>query len=81
MVSRLIVVFAQGIQGDDRIRIVPLRGVVSAFDLLDDSVRAQWAKQFRIDSKFVMLRGERARQVGGIAPRRGLGDAWLSAPR
>lgn len=35
---------AQGIQNTDAVRLVSLRGSVGSFDLLDGSVRAQWAE-------------------------------------
>lgn len=36
-----------GIQSDDRVHVVPLRGRVASFDLLDARIRAQWAERFR----------------------------------
>lgn len=34
----------QGIVNTDRVRLVPLRGKVSTFDLLDPQIRAEWAR-------------------------------------
>lgn len=36
----------QGIINDDRIIVFPLRGSASAFNLLDDTTRNEWAKRF-----------------------------------
>jgi hypothetical protein len=35
----------QGIRNDDRVQVWSLRGRASAFDILDDACRAQWAKR------------------------------------
>ena len=38
---------AQQIQQADRVIVLPLRGAVSSFDILDDRVRGEWAGRFR----------------------------------
>lgn len=38
---------AQGIQNENRVRVVPIRGKVGTLDLLNETIRAQWAEQLR----------------------------------
>lgn len=46
----------QGIRSADRVAVVPLRGRVSSFDILDPDVRTQWAKALRdADAEIVIL--------------------------
>lgn len=35
----------QGIQADDRVTVIPLRGKATAFDILNDSTRREWAER------------------------------------
>jgi hypothetical protein len=45
-----------GIEHDDRVLIWPLRGTLSAFNILDVTVRAQWAARFRaLGVRYVVL--------------------------
>ena len=37
----------QGIKAKDRVQVQPLRGAMSAFDILDPAVRRQWVDRFR----------------------------------
>lgn len=38
---------AQGIRGDDRVVVIPMRGHAAALNILDVEVRAQWAARFQ----------------------------------
>lgn len=46
----------QGIRADDRVVLVPLRGALTGFNLLDATVRARWAAHFRtLGAQYVIL--------------------------
>ena len=45
---------AQGIHNEAKVSLVPIRGKVASFNILDDSVRAQWAQMIR-DADVVIL--------------------------
>lgn len=36
---------AQGIENDDRITVIPMRGKASTFDVLDETTRSEWAQR------------------------------------
>ncbi len=45
----------QGVVAQDRVAVVPLRGRVATFDLLDPTVRSQWAQMLRAQRAAVVV--------------------------
>ena len=43
------------IQNDDRVIVVPLRGALTSFDILDATIRAQWSECLRLQSVEVLV--------------------------
>src|SRR5262249_46362061 len=45
-----------GIEADDQIVVLPLRGAVSSFNILDRAVRSTWATKLRaVDAQYLIL--------------------------